>query len=144
MCEDQGGIEWQMPAGFPTNHANGPAGLTSPIPYLQSALHDPFLLEDGRYGNDENPLLYYERCGFGYDINGKFAAIKPINVPVDANGTLLGTAPEYKETNCSKAPTRWIVYSVGPDKNHRVLNEDGSVLCAPGIAFTIATIPRTG
>ena len=22
---DQGGVEWQMPAGFPPNHSNGPA-----------------------------------------------------------------------------------------------------------------------
>lgn len=126
--QDKGGIEWQMPAGFPRNHSRGPAGLTTPTPYLSSALPDPFLVEQGRYGNEGNPLLYYERCGFGFDIMGTFAPVKAVRVPVDANGTLLGTAPDYQEADCSKVPTRWAVYSVGPDHNHRVLNPDGSIL----------------
>lgn len=126
--QDKGGVEWQMPAGFPANHANGPAGLTTPISYLRSALYDPFLRSDLEQDNGGNPLLYYERCGFGFDISGAFEVIKPVRVPVDANGTLLGTAPDYNEADCKKVPTRWVVYSVGPDLNHRVLNEDGSIL----------------
>lgn len=125
--QDQGGVEWQMPAGFPAGHCCGPAGLTTPTPYLSAALPDPFLLEDGRYGNAENPLLYYERCGFGFDLSGAFAIIKPVRVPVDANGTLNGTAPDYNESDCSKVPTEWVVYSVGPDKTHRLYNADGSI-----------------
>ncbi|MEW6234044.1 MAG: prepilin-type N-terminal cleavage/methylation domain-containing protein [Candidatus Omnitrophota bacterium] len=125
---DQGGIEWQMPAGFPPNHPNGPAGLTTPTPYVQSVLRDPFLYGEGNEANGGNPFLYYERCGFGFNITGEFSPIKPVRVPVDANGTLLGTAPDYQESDCSKVPTRWVVYSVGPDKNHRVLNPDGSIL----------------
>ncbi|HPO10568.1 MAG TPA: prepilin-type N-terminal cleavage/methylation domain-containing protein, partial [bacterium] len=126
--QDKGGVEWQMPAGFPAGHTNGPAGLTTPISYLHRALRDPFLLEQGDWGNEGNPLLYYERCGFGYDFTGTFAEVKLVRVPVDANGTLLGTAPDYEESDCSKVPTRWVVYSVGPDQTHRVLNPDGTVL----------------
>ena len=65
------GIEWQMPTGFPANHDKGPAGLTSPTPYLSHGLPDPFLLELGTEGNDGNYLLYYERCGFGFRANGE-------------------------------------------------------------------------
>lgn len=125
---DQFGVEWQMPVGFPPGHPGGPAGLTTPIDYLPSALRDPFLLAEGLWGNQGNPLLYYERCGFGYDIFGTYYPIKPVRVPVDANGTLNGTAPDYRETDPSKVPARYVVYSVGPNKTHRVLNPDGSVL----------------
>ena len=126
--QDHGGIEWQMPAGFPAGHERGPAGLTTPVAYLSAALYDPFLLEEGKYGNGGNPLLYYERCGFGFDASGTYTPIAPVRVPVDANGTLMGTAPDYNESDCDKVPTRWVVYSVGPDRNHRVLNPDGSIL----------------
>ncbi len=126
--QDKGGIEWQMPAGFPRNHDRGPAGLTTPTPYLSSALRDPFLLDREGFNNENNPLLYYERCGFGFDIFGEYLPVKPVRMPVDANGTLLGTAPDYQEADCSKVPTRWVVYSVGPDMNHRVLNPDGTIL----------------
>ncbi len=125
--QDKGGIEWQMPAGFPANRTS-PAGLTTPVPYLSHALYDPFLRSDLGEDNEGNPLLYYERCGFGFDINGNFAPLKAVRMPVDANRTLLGTAPDYQEANCAMIPTRWVVYSVGPDLNHRVLNPDGSIL----------------
>jgi len=125
---DHGGVEWQMPAGFPPNHPDGPAGLTTPIAYLNNALPDPFLLEMGKWGNDGNPLLYYERCGFGFDAMGNFSPVKAVRIPVDANGTLEGTAPDYNESDSKKIPKRYVVYSVGPDKNHRVLNADGTIL----------------
>jgi hypothetical protein len=80
------------------------------------------------FGNDGNFLLYYERCEFGFDVAGNFLAIKPVRVPVDANGILMGTAPDYNETDCSKVPADYVVYSVGPDQNHRVLNLDGTIL----------------
>ncbi|MFH1741631.1 MAG: prepilin-type N-terminal cleavage/methylation domain-containing protein [bacterium] len=142
--QDKGGVEWQMPAGFPANHTNGPAGLTTPTAYLSSALRDPFLLELGNEGNEGNPLLYYERCGFGYDITGTFAEVKAVRVPVDANGTLLGTAPDYQEADCSKVPTRWVVYSVGPDLNHRVLNPDGSILVRSRFSVLNRYAPSNG
>lgn len=125
---DKGGVEWQMPAGFPPNHPNGPAGLTTPIAYLSQELRDPFLVGEGEKGNEGNPRLYYERCGFGYDADGNFLPIKPVHVPIDANGTLLGTAPDYEESDPSKVPARWAVYSVGPDQTHRVYRSDGTIL----------------
>jgi len=126
--QDKGGVEWQMPAGFPPNHDRGPAGLTTPTAYLNSALRDPFLLDREGFNNEGNPLLYYERCGFGFDFTGAFLPIKPVRVPVDAFGTLNGTAPDYIEADCSLVPGRYVVYSVGPDITHRVLNPDGSIL----------------
>jgi type II secretion system protein G len=126
--QDKGGIEWQMPVGFPANHDRGPAGLTTPIPYLNGPLYDPFLRSDLDQDNGGNPLLYYERCGFGFDITGAFAPIKAVRVPVDANGSLEGTAPDYNESDCRLVPKKYVVYSVGPDLNHRVLNPDGSIL----------------
>lgn len=125
--QDQGGIEWQMPVGFPANQTS-PGGLTTPVAYLNGALRDPFLIEQGDLGNAGNPLLYYERCGFGFDITGMFSAIKPVRVPVDANGTIEGTAPDYNESDCRLVPKPYVVYSVGPDGNHRVLNPDGTIL----------------
>ena len=113
---------------IPTEPFKWTSGLTTPIPYLSSALYDPFLLTDVANDNGGNPLLYYERCGFGFSAAGDFLPIKPVRVPVDANGTLEGTAPDYNEADPAKVPARWVVYSVGPDLNHRVLNPDGSIL----------------
>ncbi|MFB3785813.1 MAG: type IV pilin protein [bacterium] len=126
--QDQGGVEWQMPVGFPSNHDRGPAGLTTPVAYLNGPLYDPFLRSDLDMDNAGNPLLGNERCGFGYDMMGQFAPIKPVRVPVDAHGTLEGTAPDYNEADPRLVPREYVVYSVGPDMNHRVLNPDGSVL----------------
>ncbi len=126
--QDKGGIEWQMPAGFPANHDRGPAGLTSPIPYLSNAIPDPFLLEQGKEGNGGNYLLYYERCGFGFNASGELIPIAAVNVPVDANGTLDGVGADQNQTDPRLVPAEYVVYSVGPDHNHRVLNADGTVL----------------
>ena len=51
-----------------------------------------------------------------------------VNVPVDANGTLEGVGADQNVTDQSLIPSEYIVYSVGPDRNHRVLDADGNVL----------------
>lgn len=126
--QDKGGVEWQMPAGFPANHDKGPAGLTSPIPYLSNALPDPFLLELGKEGNAGNYLLYYERCGFGFNATGDFIEIAAVNVPVDANGTLDGVGKDQNVTDPKLVPAEYIVYSVGPDRHHRIVDPEGNVI----------------
>ncbi|MBE7558031.1 type II secretion system protein [bacterium] len=125
--QDKGGVEWQMPLSAPPGRTS-PGGLTSPIPYLTRGLYDPFLLAQKEAGNQGNPLLYYERCGYGFDAAGVFSEIKKVRMPVDANGTMYGTAPDYEEGDPAMVPTVYVLYSVGPDLTHRVLNRDGSVL----------------
>lgn len=122
------GIEWQMPAGFPVNHDKGPAGLTTPIAYLNNALPDPFLLEQGREGNGGNYLLYYERCGFGFNSTGEPIEIAAVNVPEDANGGLDGVGKDVNVKDPKLVPSEYIVYSVGPDHVHRVLDPEGNVI----------------
>lgn len=130
------GIEWQAPYGFPPNRPDGPAGLTTPIAYLTTDLRDPFELES-EDGSTLSPsgkgLLYYERLGWGYDANGNRwndngANVRAVRVCVDGNGTLLGTAPDFNTTDPNLIPVRYVVFSVGPDKTHRVYAGDGSVV----------------
>ncbi len=138
---DLNGVEWQMPAGFPPQRADGPAGLTTPIAYLSAALHDPFVPEAERENPkaaDERapegrPLLRYERLGFGFDGNGHMwnsdgRGVRAVRVCADGHGTLLGTAPDINTTDPSLVPTRYVLYSVGPSRSHRVYNDDGTVL----------------
>ncbi len=128
--------EWLMPAGFPPNR-DSPAGLTTPIAYLTSALYDPFVDDTPMGGTGLLPtgrqLLHYERLGFGFDGDGiRFndggLGVRAVRVPVDANGTINGTAPDPNVTDRNLVPTDYALWSVGPDRTHRVYNPDGTVL----------------
>jgi prepilin-type N-terminal cleavage/methylation domain-containing protein len=129
-------VEWQMPAGFPPGRMEGPGGLTTPLAYLASALRDPFELESDT-GTPTSPAgrtwLYYERLGWGYDSAGNRwndggANVRAVRVTVDGNGTLLGTAPDFNTVDPRLVPTRYVLFSVGPDKTHRVYTPDGGIL----------------
>ncbi|NUP88285.1 MAG: prepilin-type N-terminal cleavage/methylation domain-containing protein [Candidatus Sumerlaeia bacterium] len=134
---DSNGLEWQMPAGFPPGAgSSGPGGLTTPIAYITSSLPDPFVLnqaENPAMGPQGKPSLYYERLGFGYDGAGmrwddNGSGFRAVRVCVDGNGTLSGTAPDFNTTDISLIPARWVLFSIGPDRSHRVYNPDGSIL----------------
>jgi prepilin-type N-terminal cleavage/methylation domain-containing protein len=140
ISDDDAG-EWVMPAGFPAQRTS-PAGLTTPLSYLTSALYDPFVLDtrDGGTGRlpEGKQLLHYERLGFGFDGSGNpyndaESGFRAIHVPPDANGTIWGTyasgGPDADETvDPGVVPTRYVLYSVGPDRTHRVYLEDGTIL----------------
>ena len=140
VTDDDSG-EWLMPAGMPVNRT-GPGGLTSPIAYLTSALFDPFMLDKnsypaGRHAPEGLQLLHYERSGFGYDgagvpFNDDGTGRRAVHIPLDANGTLNGTlagAPNGDETtDLSKVPTEWVLYSIGPDRSHRVYASDNTTV----------------
>lgn len=140
ISDDAAG-EWVMPAGFPMTRTS-PAGLTTPIAYVTSALYDPFVLDnrDGGGGNlpDGPQLLHYERLSFGFDENGTLyddngSGYRAVHVPPDANGTIWGTyasgGPDADETtDIADVPTTYVLYSIGPDRTHRVYNPDGTIL----------------
>jgi prepilin-type N-terminal cleavage/methylation domain-containing protein len=140
ISDDAAG-EWVMPAGFPMTRTS-PGGLTTPISYITSALFDPFVFDNRGGGGGMLPdgpqLLHYERLGFGfddagnqYDDNG--SGFRAVHVPPDANGSIWGTfhpgGPDADETTePGDVPTAYILYSIGPDRTHRVYNPDGSIL----------------
>jgi prepilin-type N-terminal cleavage/methylation domain-containing protein len=140
ISDDAAG-EWVMPAGIPANRT-GPGGLTTPIAYVTSALYDPFVLDNRDGGGGKLPdgpqYLHYERLGFGYDETGTpyndgGSGFRSVHVPPDANGTIWGTfhpgGPDADETvNPADVPTAYVLYSIGPDRTHRVYNADGSIL----------------
>ena len=130
------GTEWQAPFGFPPGRTAGPAGLTTPTAYLTSALRDAFELESeqgGPLSPSGKNLLSFERLGWGYAADGtrwndNNSNAHAVRVPVDANGTLNGTAPDFNTTDPSLIPARYVLWSVGPDKSHRVYAPDGTVV----------------
>ncbi len=136
ISDDAAG-EWIMPAGFPA-FRDSPAGLTTPVAYLTSALYDPFVLDsrDASTGRlPEGPqYLHYERLGFGFDDNGtryddNGSGFRAVHVPDDANGTIWGTynpgGPDSDETtDPGDVPTAYVLYSIGPDRTHRVYDGD--------------------
>ncbi len=139
ISDDAAG-EWIAPFGIPAGRT-GPGGLTTPIAYLSSALYDPFVLDQRDGGGGQLPdgpqYLHYERLGFGYDENGvpyndNGSGFRAVHVPLDANGTIFGTslgAPDADETtDPGMVPTDYILFSIGPDRTHRVYNPDGSIL----------------
>lgn len=129
--------EYIMPAGLPPGR-EGPGGLTTPVAYLTTELYDPFV-GDSR-DNPSTPfmprgkqLLHYERLGFGYGAGGvpfndNGTGKRAIRVPVDANGGLLGTGPDPNVTDERLVPARYILWSIGPDRTHRVYAPDGSIV----------------
>lgn len=128
--------EYVMPAGFPPNRT-GPGGLTTPIAYLTSALYDPFVQDQRDFGTGTMPAgkqyLHYERLAFGYDVNGtpyndNGSGMRAIRVCNDGNGTLLGTAPDFNTTDPSLIPVRYVLFSTGPDRTHRVYQDDGTTI----------------
>lgn len=111
-------LPWLAPGGSPLLHTGGDqvGGLTSPIAYLTTLPEDVFKHPIGN-GVFVDAPLYYEKPGFGY-INGVRTTI-PTYVPNDAlhhymkiDGTDYATTYIYDERN---APTRWVIYSIGPD-----------------------------
>lgn len=128
--------EWLMPAGMPVNRTS-PGGLTTPVAYLTTALYDPFV-EDKRDGGGTTILpqgkqyLHYERMGFGYDVNGtryndNGSGKRAVRVCADGNGTLNGTAPDFNSTDEALQPRRYVLYSIGPDRTHRLYDASGAV-----------------
>jgi len=148
---DLNGVEWQMPGGFPPNRT-GPGGLTTPIAYLTSVFQDPFVLDSENAGPrapEGRNLLCYERPGFGYDGNGvpfndNGTGRRAVRVPVDGNGTLLGTAPDFNTTDLDLFPIAYVLYSIGPDRAHRVLAPDGSVVVRSRISILNRYDPTNG
>jgi len=140
ISDDDAG-EWIMPAGFPKGRSS-PGGLTTPIAYLTSALYDPFVLDSRDRSSGQMPdgpqYLHYERLGFGYDGSGNpyndaGSGFRAIHVPFDAHGSIWGTynpgGPDTDETVDPRVvPTAYVLYSIGPDRTHRVYNPDGSIL----------------
>jgi type II secretion system protein G len=140
ISDDEAG-EWVMPAGFPS-HRTSPAGLTTPVAYITRALVDPFVLEDPNASGGQLPegpqLLHCERLGFGFDADGNpyndnGSGFRAVHVPPDANHTIWGTyhpgGPDADETtDPSVVPTRYVLYSIGPDRTHRVYLPDGTIL----------------
>ncbi len=140
ISDDEAG-EWVMPAGFPYNRTS-PGGLTTPVDYLSSALYDPFVLDRPQGGGGQLPdgpqLLHYERLGFGFNYlgfpyNDNGSGFRSVHVPPDANGGIWGTyhpgGPDADETtNPADVPTRYVLYSIGPNRTHRVYNADGTIL----------------
>ncbi|MDK2971287.1 MAG: ral secretion pathway protein [Candidatus Sumerlaeota bacterium] len=140
ISDDAAG-EWIMPAGIPAGRT-GPGGLTTPIAYLSSALYDPFVLDQRDTSGGQLPdgpqYLHYERLGFGYDENGtpyddNGSGFRAIHIPPDANGTIWGTyhpgGPDADEiTDPGLMPTEYVLFSIGPDRTHRVYRDDGTVL----------------
>jgi len=128
--------EWLMPAGFPQNRT-GPGGLTTPIAYVTTAFYDPFVQDQRDFGTGQMPAgkqyLHYERLGFGYDAagmpyNDNGTGTRAIRVCADGNGGLLGTAPDFNTTDPSLIPTRYVLFSTGPDRTHRVYADDGTTV----------------
>src|SRR5690606_269059 len=125
--------EYVMPTGFPPGRT-GPAGRTTPIARLTSGLHDRCLRDSRRATSAIMPrgvqLLHYERLGFGYGANGapfndNGSGMRAIRVPVDANGTLNGTAPDPNTTDTALVPAHYVLWSIGPNRTHRVYAADG-------------------
>ncbi|MEO8376469.1 MAG: prepilin-type N-terminal cleavage/methylation domain-containing protein [Candidatus Sumerlaeota bacterium] len=141
VSDDAAG-EWIMPAGAPKGASvntalRGMGGLTSPVSYITSALYDPFVLEDRDGGGGKKPqgpqYLHYERAGFGYDelgqpYNDDGSGCRAVHVPTDANHTIWGTngggADGIETTDLAIVPTDYILYSIGPDRSHRVYAAD--------------------
>ncbi len=128
--------EWLMPAGIPVNRT-GPGGLTTPIAYITSALQDPFVSDRPDSGSGNMPqgkqLLHYERLGFGYDATGTAyndngSGKRALRVCTDGNGTLNGTAPDFNTTDPALIPVRYVLYSIGPDRTHRVYAADNTTV----------------
>lgn len=146
-------IEYQAPFGYPPMHGvGGPGGLTTPIAYITSALRDPFELESEE-GSPEGPWgkahLYFERLGWGFDETGSRwnaggLGVRAIRVPVDGRGTLTGTAPDFNSTDPADFTERYWIFSVGPDKSHRVFNPDGSILVRSRISVLNRYDPTNG
>ncbi|MBX3730655.1 MAG: prepilin-type N-terminal cleavage/methylation domain-containing protein [Candidatus Sumerlaeia bacterium] len=144
--------EWTMPAGIPPNRT-GPGGLTTPIAYISSALDDPFVFDHRGDGTGQmargRQWLRYERLGFGYNENGtpyndNGSGMRGVRVCVDGNGGLLGTAPDFNTTDPSLIPVRYVLFSVGPDRTHRVYNVDGSILVRSRFSIYARYDPTNG
>ncbi|MCE5230168.1 prepilin-type N-terminal cleavage/methylation domain-containing protein [bacterium] len=140
ISDDDAG-EWIMPLGHPANRLT-PGGLTSPVAYLTAALYDPFVM-DARAGGAEHlpdgpQFLHYERAGFGFDGQGRpynddGSWRRAVHVPPDAHGSIYGTyAPEGPDTDettdPSVVPTAYVLFSIGPDRTHRIYYPDGKTI----------------
>lgn len=133
------GVEWQAPYGRPPGYDGtdpAPAGLTTPIAYITTALLDPFELESeqgGPLSPSGRTFLYFERFGWGYSSTGVRwndggMNARAVRIPVDGRGTITGTAPDFNTVDPADIPSRYILWSVGPNKSHRVYAPDGSIV----------------
>ncbi|MBN1900222.1 prepilin-type N-terminal cleavage/methylation domain-containing protein [Candidatus Sumerlaeota bacterium] len=146
------GIEWQAPFGFPPGDNNYAGGLTTPVAYISGILWDPFELESeegGGLGPSGKSHLYYERIGWGFDQHGNRwnqygSGVRAMRVPVDGKGVLTGTAPDFLSTNPADVAVRYLVFSVGPNKSHRVFFPDGSILVRSRLSILNRYDPTNG
>jgi type II secretion system protein G len=129
--ESIGAAQNLVPGGFPRNAPPGvrPAGLTSPIAYLTAIPADAFrhVFPPGDPGGivGVGPY-YYERAGLQI-IDGVLLRNGPVLVPADTAGTsrLDGIGPDIPVTNPAAVPRAWVLYSLGPDLDLNVPNENG-------------------
>ena len=133
-AESIGPAVWLLPGGAPRDSDTNdhPGGLTSPIAYLTSLPQDPFehALND-QYGNpiSEKGPYYFEKPGFNYKDGIKLTA-QPVNVPADAVGTssLTGIGADTPVADPGRVPQRWILFSVGPDREIHLKDANGSII----------------
>ncbi|MCB2156524.1 type II secretion system protein GspG [bacterium] len=123
-CENIGNTPWLPPGGTPrSSTTEKPGGLTSPIAYLTSLPNDVFKHQiDG--GPSVSAPLYYERPGFGYVAGNNNHQTLPVWVPWELwefPGPLLDDSPDYYTMDVSRTPTRWVLYSFGPDLDDDVV-----------------------
>ncbi len=126
------GQPW-LPPGGPADGDIRAGGLTSPISYLTSLPIDPF----------EHPInsgirikapVYYERAGFVVEGTPGSLTVnrnRPSMVPADAVGqyqNLTGTGADTPVTSPELTPTRWVLYSLGPDIDFRIFDDSGNLL----------------
>ncbi|MBI5155343.1 prepilin-type N-terminal cleavage/methylation domain-containing protein [Candidatus Poribacteria bacterium] len=123
--ETIGSTPWLPPGGHPLrNSTERPGGLTSPIAYLTTLPNDSFVHPIGN-GISVTAPVYYERAGFGY-VNGVRTAMQ-VAVPSDAlgqNQKLDGIGGDVFTTDPLQLPTRWVLYSIGPDLQPQLHDEN--------------------
>lgn len=131
-AEIYGATPWLIPAGFPHGSTDKPGGLTTPIAYLTTGADDPFVhpvVDPSGNITGERAELYYERAGFGY-VNGK--RLIPLFVPVaeDVVGSsrIDGIGKTKMVTNPNHQPRAWVLWSVGPDLDLYVYDENRNLV----------------
>ena len=128
-ADSNGQALWVPPGGHPRGLATGPAGLTSPIAYLTSLPTDTFehkLLDLSGVPIQEKGPYYYEKPGFNFK-DGLRVTNLQVLVPADAiaDRSLKGVGAD---TLTLDTPERYILWSVGPDRDFAVKDANGATI----------------